>query len=121
MTGTPEGSTEHGFMEKPGIEPATPGLQDIGLSPTSRRLHLPLASMGESFQDYLGFSDIFTVYLKTSNHLKLKNINILKTYCKFKNMNFISLGFWKFERSPMHWLHDKTCYLRYFRTVLECS
>ena len=27
MMGTPEGSTESGFMEKPGIEPATPGLQ----------------------------------------------------------------------------------------------
>ena len=26
MTGTPEGSTESGFMEKPGIEPATPSL-----------------------------------------------------------------------------------------------
>ena len=26
--------TESGFMEKPGIEPATPGLQDKGLSPT---------------------------------------------------------------------------------------
>ena len=25
-------------LEKPGIEPATPGLQDIGLSPTPRRL-----------------------------------------------------------------------------------
>ena len=24
MTGTPEGSTESGFMEKPGIQPATP-------------------------------------------------------------------------------------------------
>ena len=31
MAGTPEGSTESGFMEKPGIEPATPGLQDIAL------------------------------------------------------------------------------------------
>ena len=31
MTGTPEGSTESGFMEKPGIEPATPGLQGIAL------------------------------------------------------------------------------------------
>ena len=31
MTGTPEGSTENGFMEKPGIEPATPGLQGIAL------------------------------------------------------------------------------------------
>ena len=39
MAGTPEGSTESGFMEKPEIEPVTPGLQDIGLSPTSRRLH----------------------------------------------------------------------------------
>ena len=29
MTGTPEGSTESGFMEQPGIEPATPGLQGI--------------------------------------------------------------------------------------------
>ena len=26
MTGTPEGSTESGFMEKPGIETATPVL-----------------------------------------------------------------------------------------------
>ena len=31
MTETPEGSTESGFMEKPGIEPATPGLQGIAL------------------------------------------------------------------------------------------
>ena len=29
MTGTPEGSTKSGFMEKPGIEPATPGLQGM--------------------------------------------------------------------------------------------
>ena len=41
MTGTPEGSTESGCIEKPGIEPATPGLQVIGLSPTPRRLHKP--------------------------------------------------------------------------------
>ena len=34
MTGTPECSTESGFMAK-----QTPGLQDIGLSPTPRRLH----------------------------------------------------------------------------------
>ena len=26
--------------EKPGIEPATPGLQDMGLSPIPRRLHV---------------------------------------------------------------------------------
>ena len=31
MTGTPEGSTESGFMEKPGFDPATPGLQGIAL------------------------------------------------------------------------------------------
>ena len=39
MTGIPEGSTKSGFMEKPLIEPATPGLQDIGLSPTTWRLY----------------------------------------------------------------------------------
>ena len=32
--------TESGFMEKPGIEPATPGLQDIGIFPTPGRLGL---------------------------------------------------------------------------------
>ena len=31
MTGTPEGSTKSVFMEKPGIEPATLGLQGIAL------------------------------------------------------------------------------------------
>ena len=31
MTGTPEGLTEIGFIEKPGIEPATPCLQGIAL------------------------------------------------------------------------------------------
>ena len=31
MTGSLEGSTESGFMEKPGIKPATPGLQGIAL------------------------------------------------------------------------------------------
>ena len=38
MTGAPEGSPKVVFMEKLGIEPVTPGLQDIGLSPTPRRL-----------------------------------------------------------------------------------
>ena len=63
--GTPEGSTGSGSVlkrlrrrgnglkshptdwEKPGIEPATPGLQDIGLSPTPRwlhRIHLPCST-----------------------------------------------------------------------------
>ena len=31
MTGTPEGSTESGFMEKLGIQPVTTGLQGIAL------------------------------------------------------------------------------------------
>ena len=38
MTGAPKGSTESGLMEKPGMEPVTPGLQGICLSPTPRRL-----------------------------------------------------------------------------------
>ena len=36
MTGTPKGSTESGFKAKPGIEPATPGSQGKGLSPTQK-------------------------------------------------------------------------------------
>ena len=39
MTGTPEGYTKSGFMVKPGVEPVTAGLKDIGLSPTPQRLH----------------------------------------------------------------------------------
>ena len=36
--------------EKPGIEPATPGLQDIGLSPTPRRLLIcALLNVGSKF------------------------------------------------------------------------
>ena len=38
----------------------------------------------------LGVSDIHTIY-----HLKLKKL-ILKVYCKFRNLNFKSSGFWKF-------------------------
>ena len=46
MTGTPEGSTESGFMEKPGIEPATPCLQGIALihytTGASHLVHIPI-------------------------------------------------------------------------------
>ena len=52
MTGTPEGSTESGFMEKPGIEPATPGLQGIALIhyTTGASLHLINIHL---FDDYI--------------------------------------------------------------------
>ena len=52
MTGTPKGSTESGFIEKPGTEPATPGLQDMSLSPTPRRhffIYIPLLSFKKDF------------------------------------------------------------------------
>ena len=38
--------------EKPGIEPATPGLQDIGLSPTPQRLLVRNAFADEGFAIY---------------------------------------------------------------------
>ena len=47
MTGTPEGSTESGFMEKPGIEPATPGLQGIALIHYTTGASLGYCSFGE--------------------------------------------------------------------------
>ena len=52
MTGTPEGSTESGFMEKPGIEPATPGLQGIGLSPTYTPRHICIGGQNNSSNKY---------------------------------------------------------------------
>ena len=51
MTGTPECSTESGFMEKPGIEPATPGLQGIAL--IHYTTGASLSSLGSIFQIYV--------------------------------------------------------------------
>ena len=69
MTGTPEGSTESG-LEKPGNEHATPGLQDIGLSPTPRRfLHKWVNDL--------------TAECKFANwYLRLSAIHIMKVYVK---------------------------------------
>ena len=47
MTGTSEGSTESGFMEKPGIEPATSGLQGIALIHYTTGASLNCHIMGE--------------------------------------------------------------------------
>ena len=56
MTGTPEGSTESGFMEKPGIEPATPGLQGKAL------IHYTTgASFCGSFMGFLCVSCVYVV------------------------------------------------------------
>ena len=51
--------TEKGFMEKPGIEPATPGLQDIGLPPTPRWL----PRHKKKFVAFLGINHFFLVGL----------------------------------------------------------
>ena len=48
--GNSRGSTKIGFMEKPGIEPGTPGLQDIGIFPTPGLLH---KVMGNAFPEPL--------------------------------------------------------------------
>ena len=60
MTGTPEGSTESGFMEKPGIEPATPGLQGIAL------IHYTTGGGGDG---------CFTLY-KRDLHQKLQTMQL---------------------------------------------
>ena len=51
MTGTPAGSTESGFMEKPGIEPATPGL-----------LHKDLGTMDNIYDANISFSAAFLLF-----------------------------------------------------------
>ena len=50
--------------EKPEIKPATPGLQDIGLSSTPRRLHLE--THFDSPASY--YNDIRCGYLKELSH-----------------------------------------------------
>ena len=52
--GTPEGSTESGFMEKPGIKPATPGLQGIALIHYTTGASHPSINMGK--KTFCGFS-----------------------------------------------------------------
>ena len=72
MPGTSEGSTESGFMEKPGIEPATPCLQDIGLSPL-----------------YLLYMDILKAVLKEIGILlNNNNINITSMKLQMESYNY---------------------------------
>ena len=67
MTGTPEGSTESGFMEKPGIKPATPGLQ--GIAGASR-------SFGEEVISCLGRANVHAFHETPSRiHTELTFIN----------------------------------------------
>ena len=63
MTGTPEGSTESGFMEKPGIEPATPGLKGIAL------IHY---TTGASLLGELGIDDTFKRFRFSMHILTIK-------------------------------------------------
>ena len=77
MTGTPKGSTESGFMEKPGIEPATPGLQGIGLIHyTTGASHLEKIH----FKTYKLFSQKLKLSVKcVQNIKKIKPLHLLIT------------------------------------------
>ena len=70
MTGTPEGSTKSGLMEKPRIEPATPGLQGVALIhyTTGASLCLIIPQLK---------SCLF------SNYVSSLNINLLTAYLVF--------------------------------------
>ena len=68
MTGTPEGSTESGFMEKPGIKPTTPGLQGIAL------IHYTKSSCSR-----------LTASLSYSMPL-MSNFHILKDFCFYSTV-----------------------------------
>ena len=67
MTGAPEGSTESGFMEKPGIEPATPGLQGRALihytTGASRYLACSIKPLPSLFKLSLGGSFEYTQHI----------------------------------------------------------
>ena len=66
MTGTPEGSTKSGFMEKPGIKPATPGLQGIAL------IHYTMGGGGRGLLEEDNFSmvPIIIFFHRESSFLK---------------------------------------------------
>ena len=67
MTGTPKGSTDSGFMEKPGIEPATPGLQGIALIHYTTGIHwsFPINFFGKYFS-----KKFFVKFFKSSVFFK---------------------------------------------------
>ena len=60
--------TESGFKVKPGIEPVTPGLQDIGLSTTPRRLRQ--IRENEGFKQYV-------VGTPTLNFVKIQTVPLI--------------------------------------------
>ena len=57
---------ESGFTEKPGIEPATPGLQVVGLSPTPQKLisNLQSLQLQKLFVAFLGINQCNWVSLR---------------------------------------------------------
>ena len=88
MTGTPEGSTESGFMEKPGIEPATPGLQGIALihyttGASHLFKHFWKSLLSQAFLKFI----VFKNQLLNKPHLHIKGADKLKMtfmpYCIF--------------------------------------
>ena len=60
--------------EKPGIEPATPGLQDIGLSPTPRRL-LSTATICLFYLEGLYFALDWRPFICSQNSEKIRTSN----------------------------------------------
>ena len=94
LTGTPIGSTESGFMEKPGIEPVTPGLQGIALihytTGASLRLNMfyPICSVQSSplctdLRPYMN-----AVFIKYGWYL-MPNLLFLKSIEKYKHVHRI--------------------------------
>ena len=83
MTGTPEGSTESGFMEKPGIEPATPGLQGIAL------IHYTTGASQPAIGDSLSYTlPVFNKKLQTQSNKKLhKSVLSLRLFLKLINFH----------------------------------
>ena len=86
MTGTPEGSTESGFMEKPGIEPATPGLQDIGLSPTPRR-QKPITGLSNDL--FISLINIDSYFIFICFIYLIKKYSFLFVYLQNKSFLFL--------------------------------
>ena len=84
MTGAPEGSPKvvlcgfYGFMEKPGIEPATPGLQGIALIHYTTGASLEFPTLGIRASPFcIKLCGIFHFYLNFNRILFMQTVHTL--------------------------------------------
>ena len=114
MTGTPKGSTESGFMEKPGIEPATPGLQGIALIHYTTGFHTKgssfrMAELKDSGWVYnLGLKSHIAWLLKFNGFKKCRHNYPWNKRRRYMGIPRHCLSFSLYEQLKLHYLSNLT-------------